>query len=100
LKNQREYFDWLAKQLDIKTPDDWYNVKLADVDKLHGAGLLHQYGNSLVKALANVYPEYQWNEWKFTQVSKGYWDNIENQKKFMTSLSRELGVSRYSQINC
>jgi hypothetical protein len=26
LKNQRKFLDWVAIQLDIKQPSDWYNV--------------------------------------------------------------------------
>jgi hypothetical protein len=69
-----------------------YKVKLSDVQNNGGAGLLDRYGNSLVKALASVYPEKDWLGWKFQQVPRGYWNDIGNQRKFFEEIAKELNV--------
>ncbi len=54
--NQREYLDWLAEELGVKTIEDWYRVRNEDVELRNGSGLLHYYESSLYKALSNIYP--------------------------------------------
>jgi hypothetical protein len=45
--------------LHIEKPEDWYKVRLEEVYEYGGAGLLKsKYGDSLIKALIAVYPEY------------------------------------------
>jgi hypothetical protein len=36
LENQKQYFDWLGKELGVNTLDDWYKVKLDDVRSRSG----------------------------------------------------------------
>jgi hypothetical protein len=38
--NQRKFFDWLAKELDILTPSDWYRVSANAIVAKGGGGLL------------------------------------------------------------
>ncbi len=50
VRNHREYFTWLAKELRVEQFKDWYKVRLADVLSREGAGLLMKYyGGSLIK---------------------------------------------------
>jgi hypothetical protein len=46
--------------------------------------------------LENVFPEYEWLPWKFKHYSvvKGFWDSIENQKKFLNYVSKELKYNK------
>jgi len=62
LSNQREYFDNLAKKLDIKEPDDWYYISVRQIEKQFGGrGILNRYYNgSLIKALQAIYPDHKW----------------------------------------
>jgi hypothetical protein len=47
--NQRKYFDWLARELNVNKLDDWYQIGNEDVKQRDGAGILtSQYGNSLI----------------------------------------------------
>lgn len=54
-------------------------------------GLLVAHNWSPAKLLSSIYPNYPWVPWKWLQVPKGFWDNIENQQKancaFFHSLS-------------
>ena len=34
IENQRKYFNWLSNQLNIKSNEDWYNIKLEKINSL------------------------------------------------------------------
>ena len=48
IKNQREYMDWVAQQLGVTNPEDWYKVSSQQVIK-QGGGVINAYNNSLYK---------------------------------------------------
>ena len=64
-KNQREYFYWIAQELKLQKPTDWYKVKYSDLPKGGKNLLTYVYGTSIIKALSNVYREYQWYPCRF-----------------------------------
>ena len=64
-----------------------------------GSGLLAQYKNSLLKTLEAVYPEQSWHPWLFPQVPDGYWNNIENQKKFFDQLAAKWNIQKADDWN-
>ncbi len=47
----------LAAKLDIKSPEDWYNISLKKFHQVGGGGLCAMY-HSMPKLLTTVYPEY------------------------------------------
>jgi hypothetical protein len=56
LHNQRAFFKWLEKEMQIKSVDDWSKVTVRDIQKKGGAGLLDRYDNSLPKGnLSKLY---------------------------------------------
>lgn len=87
------YFHWLAKELDIKTEEDWYKLKQSDVKNKGGGGLivLH-YGGSMFRALSTIFPEHKWQPWRFDVTPAGFWDDIDNQRRFFEWLGSELNI--------
>jgi hypothetical protein len=62
-----------------------------------GAGpLLNKYSNSTSILLSKLYPEYDWLPWKFAICPRNFWDDIENQRKFMDWAAKELKVKDMS----
>eukprot|EP01027_Heterolobosea_sp_BB2_P026356 GEZU01040587.1.p1 GENE.GEZU01040587.1~~GEZU01040587.1.p1 ORF type:complete len:509 (-),score=114.87 GEZU01040587.1:129-1430(-) len=95
LRNQRRFFDWAARQLNVAKPDDWYNVSGKDVAELGGGGgfLYTYYGGSLYKALCAVYPEHgEWLPWRFRVVPSGFWMDKANQRRFLEWAAKQLQV--------
>ena len=43
-----------------------------------------------MKLITTLFPEYNWLPWKFNSVPNGYWNDKENQLKFMEWLFHEL----------
>lgn len=81
----RFYFDlFLGLQLGLKSNEDWYSVTNEDVIKHGGSGLLaHKYSSSFYKLISTVYSDVEWTPWKFTRISRGYWNDINNQRKYL-----------------
>lgn len=70
LENRQRYFAWLAKQLGLKSMEDWYKVTVADVVENRGSGLLSNfYNNTLSDALKDIYPDHSWNPILFRRAS-------------------------------
>ena len=50
------------------------------------------YGNSHIKLITTVYSDYKWLPWQFSSVSKGYWNDKQNQIEFMNWLFNKLNM--------
>jgi hypothetical protein len=42
-----------------------------------------KYNNSPPALLTTLFPEYEWLPWKFAHTVSNFWDNVNNQRKFM-----------------
>jgi hypothetical protein len=45
---------------------------------------------ALVKALR---PDHKWLEWEFSQTPQGFWNNVQNQRRFLDWAGGELGIA-------
>jgi len=93
----REYFDELSKILNLKTYEDWYQVKVSDIEEYGGDGLLSNYGNSPVKALTTAYPEHNWQLTKFSSIPQGFWQEISNQRDFFDHVGKKLNIKKWEE---
>jgi hypothetical protein len=96
INNHKKYAEWLRNILGYTEPEQWYNISRSDFENNSGGGLLGVcYNSSPIKFVMDMYyPEYEWLEWKFTQTSKNFWNNVENHKKYAEWLSNELEYKR------
>lgn len=72
LTAQREAFEEFARSLHITSDEDWYKVTASSFKSRGGTArsVLNAYYNGSISAsLANLYPEYYWKPWRFSQVS-------------------------------
>ena len=74
--------------------DDWYKVSVNEVINKGGSAILAQYGKSIGQILCSLYPEHPWDIWKLDRVPTKYWENIENQRRFMDQLANQLNVKQ------
>ena len=86
----------VEKELNIKEMSDWYKVTQKDLEK-HCSRLFNKYGKSTTSFLTQMYPEYDWLPWKFVRCPNSYWEDINNQKKFINWAANELGVQSMSE---
>lgn len=54
-KNQRKFFDDLAKKFQVTKPQHWGKIQVKRVAEHGGLALLNYYGGSLICALKSVY---------------------------------------------
>jgi hypothetical protein len=94
-KNHRQYFEWLSKELSLHKPEDWYGVKLKDICDKEGAGIMPQYyKNSISTALVAVFPEYNWQTWRFEKMNNGFWKQSSHVRDFLDWLADQLNIQR------
>jgi hypothetical protein len=58
-----------------------------------GAGWLKNASVSLHELLSTAYPQHEWLPWKFDQVPNYFWDDIQNQKKFLNWMGKQLKIN-------
>lgn len=93
-QNHRRYMDWLARQLGICRPDDWYSVTNQDFVDHQGEAFLIQYRSTISAAIMAYLPDYPWKEWLFSSTPKGFWKQRKNRRRYMTWLGEQLGYRR------
>ena len=58
----------------------------------NGSGLLLHYGRAHSSIIMSVFKDYNWLPWKFLNSPKGYWKDIQNQRKCLDCLAQELNI--------
>jgi hypothetical protein len=58
--------------------------------------MFKQYNNSPSLLLSTVFPEYEWLPWKFKTVSMNYWKDVNNQRKFLEFVGKQLNIKERS----
>ena len=76
--------------------EEWYSVGASDFLENYGGSILSKYSGSSSKLIQSVFPGHDWDEEKW-KVSKGYWDDIANQREFMEGLIVKLGLKDHQQ---
>lgn len=93
VENRKSFFKSLYLRLGLASMQDWYCVPLAQIKKEGGVGIMTKYyKNSVSAALAEAFPEHIWEEWKFGQTPRGFWREIQHQKRFLQSLYKKLDL--------
>lgn len=94
--HHRLYFDWLRREK-LGISDNqlhlFYNVTVDTIYQNRGRALLRTYyGSSLPTALVRVYPEHQWQVWKFShaRVPRNFWSEPANQRAYFLALADEI----------
>jgi 5-hydroxyisourate hydrolase-like protein (transthyretin family) len=107
VNNQKKFIDWAGKQLNIKEMTDWYNVtrkvtprgfyfKIKDLTDVGGAGLMYKFKDSPSLLMSSIFPEYEWLPWRFSQVPNGFWENVQNQRKYIDWAEKQLKINEKS----
>ena len=67
------YAEWLSKKEGFKSLDDWYNTTPELFSENYGSSLLFKYyDKSIYDFVKKVYPDFNWDEAKFTNKTKAY----------------------------
>jgi len=92
--NQRAYLDWLGNQFSFKEKADWYNVKMEDFSATKGGQALLKIYAHPSAALGKVYPDHNWEMWKFKCQTESWWTSVFHRKAYCRWLGGLLGVTQ------
>jgi hypothetical protein len=80
----------MAEKLNIGKIEDWYNAETKEASEKLGRAPFHYLGRSIREIITKVYKETNWELWKFQDVPRIFWDDINNQRDFMESIAIQL----------
>jgi len=89
-QKERDIFLRIGEQLHLTCMEDWYNVRLEDLEK-RGISL-SSYENSLLTALRSVFDDHQWYIWKFPNVRIPHeiWDDEKEVREYLRWITEKL----------
>jgi hypothetical protein len=90
--HRRRYLRWLGQQLGVRHRQDWYQITTDDFKKHAGGGLLHHWSDSAIRAVQDIYRDYDWKEWMFQTAPRRFWHDVRNHRLFMEWLEKRLGI--------
>ena len=94
-ENRVRYLNWLAQRSGFHAPSDWYGARKSDFQKNGGGGLLrNEYRSSVLVAMHDYLPNYEWKPWMFGGAPKGFWKCRENRCRYLAWLAEQLGIRR------
>eukprot|EP01114_Cavostelium_apophysatum_P003604 TRINITY_DN1359_c0_g5_i1.p1 TRINITY_DN1359_c0_g5~~TRINITY_DN1359_c0_g5_i1.p1 ORF type:complete len:860 (+),score=172.66 TRINITY_DN1359_c0_g5_i1:146-2725(+) len=96
-KSTHEVLEDVAKRLNVKHWEDWYQVSKQRL-------LFHQVypsmsRSSFVSTIMSAYPERPWKEWRFDKVPPGFWDQEVNVRRYLDWLSQEFHIRDAEEWN-
>lgn len=90
-ENRKKYVSWLARELSVKKPSDWYQFTYRDFAERYGLGLLGVFKDDLLPILQEHYPRFHWQPWRFRERRMGgFWRLRKNRVTYMKWLGKEL----------
>jgi hypothetical protein len=95
-RQQQTHVEAVAKELQLHTEQDWYQLSVAESSSK--IPFMSRHG-SLYKTLAYLYPHHSWNRAAF----HSQWDDISRQKQRLDEIARELNfqsLDDWYHINC
>jgi len=93
IDNRKAYIIWLGRELGYKKYEDWYKIDGRLINKNCGDGFIKYYNRSIVKALKELIPNYEWYDWKFKKTPQFFWENSINRQNYMAWLEKKIGIN-------
>jgi hypothetical protein len=92
IRENRQYLDNLAELQNIATIEDWYKVNTTTIFIQNGKQLLRRFDYSICKMLSTLYPDTNWQPWRFHRNCNNVWSIESNQKKYVEWLEEQLDI--------
>jgi len=94
-ENRINYMNWLGQRCGFRMLEDWYQVRKSHFKLNRGGGLLcTQYDDSVLAALRDYAPNFEWQPWRFQVSPRAYWKDPANRLRFMDWLGMRLGYQQ------
>jgi len=89
--NRKRYLHWLGAKLGYRKPDDWYQLKRADLSRNFGGSVVALSRKTIPQLVQELFPGATILGWKFCQVPARFWDHKSNRLAYLRWLGRQLG---------
>lgn len=94
-ENRRRFMDCVAQEFKVERPEDWSRVRLSDVRRLKGGGLLERYGGSMARALVDIFPEQEFDMGACRPATlKHHWGDKKRRKELLDKAAAAYGVGQ------
>ena len=93
-ENRRKAYSYAKKILDIKVPEDWYQIRATDLTDIGlSAMIASQYRDCWKKFPMEFNPGFEFVPWKFITVPNGFWKERSNIRKYFEWLADIKGFT-------
>ena len=92
INNQKLFMDYLFKELNLKSIDDWLKISKQTFHDYKAEKLLKLYSGNVNSLLYSIYPNHQWN-FDNIQLTHRFFQKIENQRYFTHYLYKKLELT-------
>jgi len=96
VNNQRAFMEQLGEKLGFAKGDmeRWYAVSSKAIIDHGGESVLLRHHHSIPSLLAAVFPDYKWNELRFSRARRNQWTTLTQQRVFLDALADRLGLPK------
>jgi hypothetical protein len=94
MKDPKMVLEFLVKELDIKTQEDWFQWDFGrDLEPLVGRAF--NTGAHLIRGLKTAYPMFLWHFWLFNKsfLIQEFWGKEENRHQYLDWLADKLQIT-------
>jgi hypothetical protein len=96
-RNRIDYLKWIGRKNGFHEAEDWYALNYLHFQNApSGVSVLLHYKSSPIRALQELYPDIEWQEWRFSSPPKHFWTNKAHRRRFLEWLGGELGYRQPS----
>ncbi len=88
----RQLFDRLALQHHLKTHNDYYNSPIIHQRNNDNNNKNLPNNHNILHTIQTIYPEYKWDLWKFTSLSREHYRQPRILRQLFDSIGEELSV--------
>ena len=93
INNQKEYMDWLFKELKYEKEEDWYKLQRYMLNENYGSTLKNIY-RTIYELISSVYPKIDWIPYKFNKLPSRFLNKFENHKKIIDFFEKEYNIKK------
>lgn len=101
VNHRRLLLEKVAKEMDVRSPEEWGCVAREDVRRLGGVALLHNHGGDMRAMLEKAFPEVQWAKFLPDNVwTADPFCSHRKRREFFDSMAREKGIHSAKGWEC
>lgn len=86
--------DTIGEKIQVKNGDlsTWYNINISTLERLGCLPLLARYGKSYITMLQKIYPEHEWQVWRFKHLRLRSPEGKQAVSDALSFIERECGI--------